>query len=139
MLNDPLRDYPGYALRRASLSSMSVLAKRLEVLELRLVEASVLLVIGANPCITQSQIGRMLDIAGANMAPVVNGLYSRGMLEKQVLNGRSQALVLSDKGRALHARTRRIFEAHEESLLERLPKRLREPFLEALRCLWEAD
>lgn len=139
MLTDPLRDYPGYALRRASLSSTSELAKRLEVLELRPVEASVLLVVGANPGITQSETGRMLDIAGANMAPLVNRLHERGVLEKRWLDGRSQALNLSASGRVLYSRTRKTFESHEDALLKRLPKGLREPFLEALHLLWTAE
>ena len=139
MPNDPLQHYPGYALRRASLSSTSVLAKRLEALELRPVEASVLMVIGANAGITQSEIGRLLDIAGANMAPLVSRLHVRGLLEKQPLDGRSHALTLSTTGRALHARTQRTFERHEEALLGRLPKRLREPFMEALHLLWKAE
>jgi DNA-binding MarR family transcriptional regulator len=137
--NDPLQHYPGYALRRASLSSTAVLAKRLETLELRPAEASVLMVIGANPGITQSEIGRMLDIAGANMAPLVNRLHVRGVLEKQPLDGRSHALSLSASGRGLCARTRKAFESHEEELLGRLPKRLREPFLEAVNLLWKAE
>jgi DNA-binding MarR family transcriptional regulator len=136
---DPLQHYPGYALRRASLSSTSVLAKRLEALELRPAEASVLMVIGANPGITQSEIGRLLDIAGANMAPLVNRLHGRGVLEKEPLDGRSHALNLSASGRALYVRTQRTFESHEEALLGRLPKRLREPFLEALHLLWKAE
>jgi DNA-binding MarR family transcriptional regulator len=137
--NDPLQNYPGYALRRASLSSTSVLAKRLEALELRPAEASVLMVIGANPGITQSEIGRLLDIAGANMAPLVNRLHGRVLLEKQALDGRSHALSLSASGRALYGRTRKTFESHEEALLARLPMRLREPFLEALQLLREAE
>jgi DNA-binding MarR family transcriptional regulator len=115
------------------------LAKRLAALELRPAEASVLMVIGANPGITQSEIGRLLDIAGANMAPLINRLHTRGLLEKQPLNGRSHALSLSESGRALHARTQKTFERHEEELLGRLPKRLREPFLEALQLLWKAE
>jgi DNA-binding MarR family transcriptional regulator len=139
LLTDPLKDYPGYALRRASLSSTSELAKKLEALELRPAEASVLMVIGANAGITQSEIGRLLDIAGANMAPLVSRLHVRGLLEKQPLDGRSHALTLSAAGRALYARTQRTFESHEEALLGRLPKRLREPFMEALHLLWKAE
>lgn len=139
MLTDPLKDYPGYALRRASLSSTAKLAKQLELLELRPAEASVVMVVGVNPGITQSETGRMLDIAGANMAPLVNRLHARGVLEKRWLDGRSQALNLSASGRALYSRTRKTFESHEEALLNRLPKGLREPFLEALRLLWTAE
>jgi DNA-binding MarR family transcriptional regulator len=139
LLTDPLQDYPGYALRRASLSSTSELAKKLEALELRPAEASVLMVIGANAGITQSEIGRLLDIAGANMAPLVSRLHVRSLLEKQPLDGRSHALTLSATGRVLYARTQRTFESHEEALLGRLPKRLREPFMEALRLLWKAE
>jgi DNA-binding MarR family transcriptional regulator len=139
VLTDPLKDFPGYALRRASARSMSSLADRLAALELRPAEASVLMVIGANPGVTQSEVGRMLDIAGANMAPLVSGLYGRSLLQKEQIDGRSHALTLSETGRALWNRVQKAFAAHEEALFEKLPKNLRAPFVEALRLLWQED
>lgn len=133
---DPLKDYPGYALRRASAAAMAKLAARLSAFNLRPTEASVLLAIEANPNITQSEIGRMLDIAGANMAPLVGRLANRELIERQPVDGRSHALTLSQTGRSLATRVRKTFKEHEEELLSRIPATQRAAFLAALHALW---
>ena len=98
MAIDPLEDYPGYALRRASAATMARLARRFAALDLRAAEASVLMVIDANPNITQSEIGRLLDIASANMAPLVSRLADRELVERQPVDGRSHGLALTRYG-----------------------------------------
>jgi DNA-binding MarR family transcriptional regulator len=136
MTIDPLKDFPGYALRRASVATMQRLAGGLQVLDLRASEASILLVIEANPGITQSEIGRLLDIAGANMAPLMRRLHDRDLVERNAVDGRSQALHLSPAGRALSAKARRIFRAHEDELLKKIPPADRAPFLKNLQALY---
>ncbi|HKX55834.1 MAG TPA: helix-turn-helix domain-containing protein, partial [Xanthomonadales bacterium] len=95
MANDPLENYPGYSLRRASAAAMARLARRFAKLDLRPTDASVLMVIDANPNITQSEISRMLDIASANMAPLVSRLADRGLVERLPVDGRSHGLALT--------------------------------------------
>ena len=136
MAVDPLKDYPGYALRRASAAAMARLASRLSALNLRPTEASVLLAIEANPNITQSEIGRMLDIAGANMAPLVGRLENRELIQRQPVDGRSHALALNQAGRSLALRVRRTFKEHEEELMARIPASQRAVCLAALHALW---
>lgn len=138
MLVDPLGDYPGYTLRRASAGAIQRLARRLESLELRVSEASVLLVIEANPNTTQSEIGRLLDIAGANMAPLMRGLDERKLIDRSPVDGRSHALRLTDSGRTLSQKARKIFKAHEEELVLKIPAADRGAFLRALRALHSA-
>jgi DNA-binding MarR family transcriptional regulator len=136
---DPLKDLPGYALRRASAAAMQKLARRLSQLDLRPTEASVLMVIEINPNITQSEIGRMLEIAGANMAPLIGRLEKRELLERQPVDGRSHGLALTVAGRALTLRARKATKAHEEELLTRIPANLRSAFLSTLQALWDMD
>ena len=136
---DPLKDLPGYALRRASSAAMQKLARRLSQLDLRPTEASVLMVIDSNPNITQSEIGRMLDIAGANMAPLVSRLEKRALVERQPVDGRSHGLGLTSAGRALNQRARRVMKTHEEELLARIPAEHRSAFLTAVQALWDSD
>ena len=76
---DPLTNYPGYLLRRASAAAMANLAKRLKKLNLSPTEATILNVIDANPNANQSDIGRLLDIARANMAPLVSLAWRAGI------------------------------------------------------------
>ena len=139
MAVDPLRDFPGYALRRASVATMQTLARRLTELGLRPTDASVLLVIEANPNITQSEIGRMLDIAGANMAPLIARLDKRELVEREPVDGRSHGLTLSKTGRTLSLRARKVIKSHEEELLAKIPVNRRPDFLAALHALWDGE
>ena len=136
MIVDPLRDLPGYLLRRASVGAMAKLAARLATLELRPAEATVLMVIGANPGVTQSEIGRLLDIATANMAPLAARLAGRELIVRERVDGRSHGLKLSESGRRLTQRARGIMDAFEASeILGRIPASQRAAFVNALRAL----
>src|SRR5581483_2133132 len=136
MFVDPLESFPGYALRRASAASMAKLSRELTPLKLRPSEATVLLVIESNPDITQSEIGQALDIAGANMAPLVGRLAERELIERRPVDGRSQGLRLTDSWRTLTQRVKRIIQTHEDALLAKIPRAQRTLFLECLRALY---
>lgn len=139
MAVDPLKDFPGYALRRASAAAMQQLARGLRRLDLRPAEASVLMVIESNPNISQSEIGRMLDIAGANMAPLVSRLEKRELVERRRVDGRSHGLQLTAAGRALNLRAKKAMKSHEDQLLARIPADTRAAFLTALQALWDIE
>jgi DNA-binding MarR family transcriptional regulator len=132
---DPMSDYPGYLLRRASALAMARLGKHLKVLHLNPTDATVLNVIDANPNSKQSEIGRMLDIARANMAPLVSRLAERDLIERQPVDGRSHGLVLSRAGRALIPRIKSAFAEHEEALMRAIPASQRRAFVAALRAM----
>jgi DNA-binding MarR family transcriptional regulator len=136
---DPLKNYPGYALRRASAATLAKLAERFSALDLRTTDAAVLMVVDSNPGITQSEIGRMLDIATANMTPLVARLANRNLLERQQVDGRSHGLILTGTGRALTTKAKKAADAHEEELLARIPAAHRRAFLAALNALWSDD
>lgn len=133
---DPLKDLPGYALRRASAAVMTKLAARLAALDLRPSEASVLLVIDANAGVTQSEIGRLLDIARANMAPLTARLAARDLIIRESAGGRSHGLTLSDSGRRLTRKAQRIVADLEAELMERIPAAQRAAFLRTLKALF---
>jgi DNA-binding MarR family transcriptional regulator len=133
MLVDPLEALPGYVLRRASQAAMARLARRFAVLGLRPSEASVLLIVEANPDVTQAQIGRRLDIATANMAPLVARLEKRGLVGRRPADGRSHGLQLSVAGRRLVARVHRAVARHEQELTACIPPRHYALFLATLR------
>jgi DNA-binding MarR family transcriptional regulator len=136
MPTDPLKDFPGYALRRVSVAAMASLARRLAALDLRPAEATVLMVIEANPRITQSEVGRLLDIASPNMAPLASRLQARELIVRERVDGRSQGLRLSDKGRKLAHKARKAMVEHEAALLAPLGDMQRKAFLAALAALW---
>ncbi len=135
MIDDPLKDLPGYALRRVSAGVMARLAAGLSRLDLRPAEATVLLVIGANPGEIQSEVGRLLGIASANMAPLVARLADRDLIVREAVDGRSQGLTLSEAGRRIAQKARSIIDDLESDLLARIPAAERAVFLKVLMAL----
>jgi DNA-binding MarR family transcriptional regulator len=136
---DPLKSLPGYVLRRASSKVASELGALLTPLGLRSAEVSVLLLIEANPGITQSELGRVLEIQRANMTPLVGRLSVRGLVERQKVDGRSQGLVLTGEGGTQTAEAKAAIIAFEGSLALRIPAKLRPHLLPVLSALWGED
>jgi DNA-binding MarR family transcriptional regulator len=118
---------------------MESLARRLAVLGLRPSEATVISVIDANQNITQSEIGRILNIARANMTPLVARLATLKYVERRPVDGRSHGLWLTSTGRALMIKIRNTLNDHEAALIAKIPAAQRKPFLAALHALWDAD
>lgn len=134
-MRDPFSNYPGYLLRRASVHAMAGLAKRLAALDLRPTEATVIAVIEANANATPGDIGRLLDIATANMAPLVARLEARSLIARKPVNGRSHSLSLTARGKNLAARITKIMNEHEQVLVAGIPVAQRPQLLAALRKL----
>jgi DNA-binding MarR family transcriptional regulator len=133
----PLDGYLGYHLRRAATFMQADLADRLAEVDLTMVEMSALLVIEVNPLIIQSEIGRLLAIKRANMAPLTAALEARGLIERTAVDRRSHGLKLTEKGQALVAKIHKGVNANEARLFERIPEGEREGLVESLRRVWE--
>lgn len=110
---EPVAERLGYLLRRASLVMMADLGATLAALELRPVEATLLILIGANPGCSQSELGRRLAIKSANMVPLIAGLVGKGLVERSPIDGRSTALGLTDSGAAMRDAAEAAMDAHE--------------------------
>lgn len=136
---DPLKDYPGYLLRRASAVAMADLAKRLRDINLRPTEATTLLTIDANPNSTLSEVGRCLEIASANMAPLIARLERRSLIERKPMDGRSHALSLTAEGFDVAGQVKKIVSEHENDLLNKIPPSSRNAFLKGLQAIWRND
>ncbi len=135
-MNDPLLELPGYALRRAAGAMMAEFSRRLEPLALRYADVSALLLIGANPALTASQLGRMLDIQRANMVPLLGRLTDAGLITRRPLDGKSHSLHLTAAGEAKLAEARRVIEQFESWLVARIPPAHRDHLKPALDALW---
>lgn len=135
-MRDPLLQFPGYVLRRASSAAMAMFVERLEPLGLRTAEATMLQIIADNPGISQSALGRMLDIQRANMTPIAARLEARGILRRRPSDGRSLGLELTDAGRELAGSARKVIEDFEAELTARVPAEHRAHLLPALMALW---
>jgi DNA-binding MarR family transcriptional regulator len=135
---NPLKDLPGYLLRRASAWTMAELAKRLEELELTPTEASVLVVIASNPGIIQREIGQMLGIVSANMTPLVSRLEDRELIRRLPVDKRSFGLRTTRRGGAIADRAYAAMQAQETTLIDSVAPKNRTAFLQTLQDIASA-
>lgn len=136
-ITNPLEGLLGYELRRASVAAMSAYASALDPLGLRPSDALMLMIIGANPGCTQSDLCRALMMQPANMTPVVRQLVQAGWLERAPGEGRSVGLYLTKDGAALFEQIQRTVAQHEETITQRVPEALRPKLVKALRMVCE--
>lgn len=115
---------------------MSELSTRLWDIDLRISDASVLLILSGTETMTSSDIGRMLDIQRANMVPLLNRLEGAGLIERQPLDRKSSAIVLSNAGRNKLKLVSKVTAQFEDDLLNRIPTEHRDHLLPALNALW---
>ena len=135
-MDDPLIQFPGYALRRAANATAAELSTRLAALDLRQVDASLLMLVAQNPGATASAIGRALDIQRANMVPILKRLEDAGLIGREAIDGKSQGLSLTAAGRRKLAGAKAVVEGFEGELLARVPEEHRDHLLPALNALW---
>jgi DNA-binding MarR family transcriptional regulator len=134
--DDPFDGLLGYHLRRLSVAVMADLTLALAPLALKPADASVLFVIAGAGGITQSEVGRVLGIQRANMAPLMAALLKRGLVEREPVDGRSQALRLSKSGEEIHRKAWAATRAHEARMFGGLSAPARARMTAQLRDLW---
>ena len=132
-----LEDSVGYLLRRAQLAVFADLIETLGELKLRPGTLAVLIVIGRNPRLTQSEVSSLLGIKRTNFVAVVNDLETRGWVVRGAspTDRRVNALELSGEGRQMLKRALALQAKHEARLAARLGEQGREQLLAGLRCL----
>ena len=137
-LTNPLASHAGFHLRRVSSVIMADLAQRLSEIELRPSEASALLLIEANPGITQSKVARELGIQRANMAPLVAKLSERRLIVGAPVDGRSIGFRLTAAGQSLTAQARGRMEEHDARFTAHLSAEERRGLIAQLAAISEA-
>jgi len=135
-IDNPLDGLLGYQLRRASATILADLTRSIEDLAFKPTEASVLLLIGRNPGITQSEIGRILAIQRANMAPLTAMLADRDLVERTRTDGRSHGLMLTAAGDSMAKTLSDRIDAHEARFLPALSARERRGLINLVRLIW---
>jgi DNA-binding MarR family transcriptional regulator len=133
---NPLEDLLGYQLRRASQAMLEDLVATLSDLDLRPPSVSVLLLVGANPGLTQSRIGQILAIERANMVPMTAKLTRHGLLTRSRTDGRSHGLHLTDEGKRVAAKIRKRIAEHESKFWGNTKAGERAAVLKFLKSLW---
>jgi len=128
----PLTEYVGYVARRAQLEIFQDFIETLAELDLRPAQFSVLTVVDANPGVLQSRACAALGIQKANFVPLLDGLQRRGLLERIARDGRANGLHLTDDGRRVLARARRLHDKHERRLTRAMSPLERKRLIAAL-------
>jgi DNA-binding MarR family transcriptional regulator len=136
-MDDVLADLPGYSLRRASAAISAEFSALLQPLGLRPTDASMLVLIEANPGITQSALGQNLGVQRANMVPLVSRLEECGYISRVAVDGRSFGLKLTTPGIQICSKVKKAIEIHQQQIIARIPEMHREHIVPALKALWK--
>lgn len=96
----------------------------------------VLLLIEANPGVTQGRLARAVALERSTMVGVVDTLEARGLIERRRgADRRTNGLWLTRAGRALLGRLKRRIESHEQRVAARLSAAERKELLALLEKL----
>ena len=125
----------GYSLKRAQLRVFEDFLRCVAPLQLTPAQFSVLLLLDQNPGRNQTEIANTLGILRPNFVAMLDGLESRELCARMrsASDRRSHILVLTDKGRAVLARAKKLVaNKHEARLIELLGSENHAALLEML-------
>src|SRR5436305_5027519 len=117
-----LSDRLGYALKRAQLRIFDDFLRCVAPLELTPAQFSVLILLDKNPGRNQTEIANTLGILRPNFVAMLDNLETRDLCARirSTNDRRSHILILTDKGRAVLARARKLVTSKHESRLNEL-------------------
>jgi DNA-binding MarR family transcriptional regulator len=133
---DGLDQHLGYLIRRIQVWVFQDFIRTLAPIDIRPAQYSVLVVIGANPGLSQSDIADSLGIERARLVRLLDRLEKRGLTRRlpSPRDRRSHALQLTPEGQKLLKQAKALAATHEARLTERLgadPRRAMLDFLHA--------
>jgi len=117
-----LNERLGYFIRRLQVWVFQDFIRRLASLDISPAQFSVLVVIGANAGLSQSQLAATLDIERARLVRLLHRLERRGLTQRlrSAVDGRRHALRLTRDGQTLLARAKALATQHEAALQQKL-------------------
>jgi DNA-binding MarR family transcriptional regulator len=117
-----LSELLGYVLKRAQLKVFEDFLRCVESLQLTPAQFSVLILLEKNPGRNQTEIANTLGILRPNFVAMLDGLESRELCARvrSTNDRRSHHLVLTDKGRAMLSRAKKLVSAKHEARLNEL-------------------
>jgi DNA-binding MarR family transcriptional regulator len=112
----------GYSLKRAQLKIFDDFLRCMAPLQLTPAQFSVLLLLDKNPGRNQTEIANTLGILRPNFVAMLDGLESRDLCTRMrsTNDRRSHVLMLTDKGRAVLARAKKLVASKHEVRLNEL-------------------
>lgn len=119
---DALTQHLGYFLRRAQVWVFQDFIRTLSAIDIRPAQYSVLIVIGANPGLSQAELADKLAIERARLVHMLDQLEKRGLIERlpSPTDRRTHALQLTREGQKTLKRAKTLAARHEARLAERL-------------------
>jgi DNA-binding MarR family transcriptional regulator len=125
----------GYFLRRAQVAVFQDFIRTLAEIDIRPAQYSVLIVIGANTGLSQSDVAQTLGIERARLVRLLDRLERRGLTRRlpSRIDRRSHVLKLTPAGQRVLKRAKALAAVHEARLLERLGPAHHKMMIEALR------
>ncbi|MGY8636456.1 MarR family transcriptional regulator [Bradyrhizobium sp. 14AA] len=130
-----LSEQLGYVLKRAQLKVFENFLRCMASLQLTPAQFSVLLLVEKNPGRNQTEIASTLGILRPNFVAMLDNLESRDLCARirSTNDRRSHILVLTDKGKAVLTRAKKLVATkHEARLNELLGQANREALIEML-------
>ena len=117
-----LAELLGYSLKRAQLKVFEDFLRCVAPLQLTPAQFSVLLLLDRNPGRNQTEIANTLGILRPNFVSMLDALESRDLCARMrsTNDRRSHILVLTDKGRAVLARAKKLVATKHEARLNEL-------------------
>jgi DNA-binding MarR family transcriptional regulator len=112
----------GYVLRRAQLAGFEAFHHATERIDITPARYTALTIVGANPGLSQSDLGAALGTARSGAMKVADWLEERGLAERRRRNGdgRAWGLHLTGRGRNFLARVKRRVRANDAAFAARL-------------------
>jgi DNA-binding MarR family transcriptional regulator len=112
---DVLPKLIGYQLRLSQLAVFGDFAAELKEFDVSPGRFGVLVLISANPGLTQSRLAAATQLDRSTMVAVIDQLEARGLVERRAspTDRRSNALVLTESGESLLKQLKRRVKAHE--------------------------
>jgi DNA-binding MarR family transcriptional regulator len=117
-----LAELLGYSLKRAQLKVFEDFLRCVAPLQLTPAQFSVLLLLDKNPGRNQTEIANTLGILRPNFVSMLDALESRDLCARMrsTNDRRSHILVMTDKGRAVLARAKKLVATKHEARLNEL-------------------
>jgi DNA-binding MarR family transcriptional regulator len=133
-----LQNSIGYSLRLASFFATQQFHKAMQPFQLRPAQFSTMVLIAANPGVTQRELCETLGIEKANFVGLLDILEDRKLVERreQAKDRRRYAIHLTQEGKALLDKAVNAHIALENRFRRRLLSGSRKEFVENLRQLW---
>ena len=130
-----LNEHLGYFIRRLQVWVFQDFIRTLAPVDIRPAQYSVLVVIAANPGLSQSDLADRLGIERARLVRVLDKLERRGLTQRLAspTDRRSHALRLTREGQKLLKRATQLAAVHEAKLIEKLGPEQRKSMLELLQ------